>query len=414
MFRWNGHRKGRHPTQTQGKIPYMPLTRRYDPTIEDPRIPDANEFQHMALGFVERRIRILHFMLYGVGIFLASSAAVLVRWLTDVDPRGAAVTTGLGIVVLLVSWAVAGLAALRPVRPSVAFTVADQSIRGDKAAAIGIAVAGAVFTVIVAFTAGDLDIARVSSILVGMWVAIALAIHGLLHARKLRMERDKVYAAHLARHGVAPQPNRRVVREVVPAPQVFDTEPTEFEREAAAYAGTRARAWAWMLFGPLFVYFLAPLLVMSWAMGFDYEMWIVPVLVALGFALACFVHGFLKLKRDRPGKVRFRRWYGRNMYQSVGSNRRTGIAYYSMAAGIFITGALLAGIAASPEFVLYPTAFAIMVAAMSPLMFIASRILHRRRELYTAWLLRNGMPIEITPSGQPDNPRGSAGNRGRP
>ncbi|GAA1858460.1 hypothetical protein GCM10009715_02460 [Paeniglutamicibacter psychrophenolicus] len=407
------HSKDRRLTQTQGKIPYMPLTRRYDPTIEDPRIPDANEFQHMALGFVERRIRILHFMLYGAGIFLASSAALLVRWLTDVDPWGATVMTGLGIVVLLVSWAVAGLAALRPIRPSVAFTVADQSIRGDKAAAISVAMTGAVFTVVVAFMAGDHDIARVASILVGTWVAIAVAIHGLLHARRLRMERDEVYAAHLAKNGASPQPNRRVVREVMPGPQVFDTEPTEFELEAAAYAGTRVRAWAWMLFGPLFVYFLAPLLVMSWAMGFDYEMWIVPVLVALGFALACFVHGLLKLKRDRRGKVRFRQWYGRNMYQSVGSNRKTGILYYSMAAGIFITGALLAGIAASPEFVLYPTAFAIMVAAMSPLMFIASRILHRRRELYTAWLLRNGLPVENTPSERPENPPRSAGNTGR-
>lgn len=120
--------------------------------------------------------------------------------------------------------------------------MADQSIRGDKIAAIGIAVAGALFTVLAAFMAGDHDIARVSSILVGMWVAIAIAIaiHGLLHARKLRMERDKVYAAHL----VGQQPNRRVVRAVMPGPQVFDTEPTEFEQEAAAYAGAQVRAWA--------------------------------------------------------------------------------------------------------------------------------------------------------------------------
>ena len=109
----------------------MPLTRRYDPTIEDPRIPGANEFQHMAHGFVERRIRIFHIALYGAGIFLASAAALLVRWLTDVDPWGAAVTTKLGFMVLLAS----------------------------------VAVAGAVFTVVVAFMAGDHDSARVASIL---------------------------------------------------------------------------------------------------------------------------------------------------------------------------------------------------------------------------------------------------------
>ncbi|MDQ0094313.1 hypothetical protein [Paeniglutamicibacter psychrophenolicus] len=148
-------------------------------------------------------------------------------------------------------------------------------------------------------------------------------------------------------------------------------------------------------------------------MGFDYKMWIVPVLVALGFGLACFVHGFLKLKRDRPGKVRFRQWYGRNLYQSVGSNRRSGILYYGMAAGVFITGALLAGIAASPEFVPYPTAFAIMLAAMTTLMLVASRILHRRRELHTAWLLRNGLPGENPPSERSENPPRSEGNTGR-
>lgn len=413
MFRWNGHRKGRHPTQTQGKVPYMPLSRRYDPTIEDPRIPDANEFQYMALGFVERRIRILHFMLHCAGILLASSAALLVRWLTDVDPWGAAVTGGLGLVVVLVSWTVAGLTALRPVKPSVAFTVADQSIRGDKAAGISLAVTGAVFTVFAAFMAGDHDMARVSSILAGMWVAIAVSIHGLLRARRLRMDRDEVYAVHLAGQGGRPQPDRLVVRAVMPGPQVFDTEPTEFELEAAAYAGARARACARMLFGPLFVYFFAPILVMCWAMGFDYEMWMVPLFVALGFGLGCVVHGLLKLKRDRRGKVRFRQRYGRNMHQSVGCNRKSGILCYGMSAGIFIAGALLAGIAASPGFVVYPTAIAIMVAAMGPLMFIAGRILHRRRELYTAWLLRNGLPVENAPSERPGNPPRSAGNTGR-
>ncbi len=388
----------------------MPLTRRYDPTIEDPRIPDANEFQHMALGFVERRIRIFHFILYGTGVFLASATALLVRWITDIDPGGAAVMTGLGIVIALICGSVAGLVALRAAKPSVAFSLADQSIRGDKAAAISIAVGGAVFTVIAAFSAGDHDIARVASILTGMWAAIAVAIYGLLHARKLRMERDEIYAAHLAKRGTSPQPTRRVVREVMPGPQVFDTEPTDFELEAAAYAGSRARAWAWMLYGPLFVYLLAPMLVMSWFLGLDYEMWIIPVVVAFGLALVCVIHGFLKLKRDRPGNVRFTQWYARNMYLSVGSNRRNGILYCCLAACIFIIGALLAGIAASSEFVLYPTGIAIMLAAMSALLFVSSRILHRRRELYTEWLLRKGLPIVNTPGEQPGKPSLSAGN----
>ncbi|MDQ0094315.1 hypothetical protein [Paeniglutamicibacter psychrophenolicus] len=71
----------------------------------------------MALGFVERRIRVFHFMPYGAGIFPASAAALLVRRLTDVDPWGATVMTGLGIVALLISGAGAGLAALRPAKP---------------------------------------------------------------------------------------------------------------------------------------------------------------------------------------------------------------------------------------------------------------------------------------------------------
>ncbi|QXQ11924.1 hypothetical protein [Paeniglutamicibacter sp. Y32M11] len=382
----------------------MPLSRRYDHTIEDPRIPDANEFQHMALGFVERRIRIFHAVLYGSGILLASSAAWIVRWLSHFEPGGAAVMTNVGIVVLLISGGVAAVVALRPTKPSVAFTVADQSIRSDKPAAIGIVVTGVLFTVVVVFMAGEGDFARVASVLVGMWVAITLVLHGLLHARKLRMDRDDVYAAHLAQRATTPQPIRRVVREVMPGPQIFDTEPTDFELEAAAYAGTRGRAWAWMLYGPLLVFFFAPLLVMSWALGIDHVMWIIPVLIALGLALVCFIHGFLKLKRDRSGTVRFPQWYGRNMSGSVGINRGTGIAYYCLAALIFISGALLAGVASSPEFVLYSTAGAILLAAMSPFMFIASSIMHRRRELYTAWLLRNGRPVENSPrsTGNPD------------
>lgn len=35
-----------------------------------------------------------------------------------------------------------------------------------------------------------------------------------------------------------------------------------------------------MLYAPLFVFFFAQLLVMSCALGFDYVMWIIPVLVA--------------------------------------------------------------------------------------------------------------------------------------
>lgn len=39
--------------------------------------------------------------------------------------------------------------------------------------------------------------------------------------------------------------------------------------------------------GPLFVFFFAPLLVMSCALGFDYVMWIIPVLVAGGASRWC-------------------------------------------------------------------------------------------------------------------------------
>ena len=51
-----------------------------------------------------------------------------------------------------------------------------------------------------------------------------------------------------------------------------------------------------------------------------------------------------------------------------------------------------------------------MLAAMSALLFVSSRILHRRRELYTEWLLRKGLPIVNTPGEQPGKPSLSAGN----
>jgi hypothetical protein len=146
-----------------------------------------------------------------------------------------------------------------------------------------------------------------------------------------------------------------------------------------------------------FCVLFAPLLVMSWALGFDYAMWIIPVLVAGGIALVRFVHGFLKLKRDRSGTVQFPQWYGHNLSGSVGINWGTGIASCYLAALIFFSGALLAGIASSPELVPYSTTCAILLAAMSPFMFVASRIMHRRRELYTSWLLPNGRPVENSP-----------------
>lgn len=100
----------------------------------------------------------------------------------------------------------------------------------------------ALFTVLDLYMVGEGDFARVASVLVGMWVAITLELHGLLRARKLRMDRDDIYAAHLAQRVTTPQPIRRVVRELIPDPQIFDTEPTDFDLEAAAYARTRGRA----------------------------------------------------------------------------------------------------------------------------------------------------------------------------
>lgn len=119
-----------------------------------------------------------------------------------------------------------------------------------------------------------------------------------------------------------------------------------------------------------------------------------------------FIHGFLKLKRDRSGTVQFLQWYGRNMSGSVGIKWGTGIASCYLAALIFFSGALLAGISSSPEFVLDSTTCAILLAAMSPFMFVVIRIMHRRRELYTAWLLPNGRPVENSPrsTGSSDRP----------
>ncbi|NKG20939.1 hypothetical protein [Paeniglutamicibacter terrestris] len=155
-----------------------------------------------------------------------------------------------------------------------------------------------------------------------------------------------------------------------------------------------------------FCFLFFPLLVMSCALGFDSVMWIIPVLVARGIALVRFVHGFLKLKRDRSGTVQFPQWNGRDMFRVGGHQLGDGIASCYLAAIIFFSGALVAGIASSPEFVLYSTTCAILLAAMSPFMFVVIRIMHRRRELYTAWLLPNGRPVEISPrnTGNSDRP----------
>ncbi|ASN39359.1 hypothetical protein CGQ24_10280 [Arthrobacter sp. 7749] len=155
-----------------------------------------------------------------------------------------------------------------------------------------------------------------------------------------------------------------------------------------------------------FCFLFFPLLVMSCALGFDSVMWIIPVLVARGIALVRFVHGFLKLKRDRSGTVQFPQWNGRDMFRVGGHQLGDGIASCYLAAIIFFSGALVAGIASSPEFVLDSTTCAILLAAMSPFMFVVIRIMHRRRELYTAWLLPNGRPVEISPrnTGNSDRP----------
>lgn len=73
------------------------MKQRYDPIIEDPLNRGRLAFQRMALGYVQRRIRQLHMFLFGSGIFLASGATLLLRWMTKVEPWGAALMTNFGI-----------------------------------------------------------------------------------------------------------------------------------------------------------------------------------------------------------------------------------------------------------------------------------------------------------------------------
>ncbi|KAA0976209.1 hypothetical protein FQ154_11475 [Paeniglutamicibacter gangotriensis] len=365
------------------------MKQRYDPTVEDPLIPDPLEFQYMALGYVQRRIRLLHIVLFGSGIYLASGATLLMRWLTRVEPWGAALMTDFGILVLLVSLAAAGVAALARIRPSVAFAVADQSIRNDKKTSIILVVLGAIYSTIVVLLAWGPELPRVSSILFGMWVGIAIGVLGLLRARYMRLHRDELYSGYLSRHGKSSGSSPRTVRDVVPGPSIIDSEPSGFELQAFGYAGKRSRGWALVLMGPFLTCFLAPILGAKWALGEEYDHWIVPVLVAAAIMAVCCSIGAFLLKLDLRGKPAPAKFYAKNLSWSARANRGSAIAGYVGSAAIFISGVLIARSTSDPEFVIYVFAFAIGMASLSPFMLTAGNIMNRRRELYAAWLIRN-------------------------
>lgn len=362
---------------------------RYDATIEDPVVPDANEFQHMALGYVEHRIRLMHILVFGFALYGASGVALVMQWFANTRTDGAALLTDVGIAVLAGSLIAAVLFMLKPVRPSVAFALADESIRNDHKTSRTILVLAGIYTVAaIAITWGPGN-ARTASLLAAMWVAVLIACFSLMHGRYLRIHRDDLYATHLAKRGRAPVNRPVVLRAVMPGPIIIDSAPTAFELQAFGYAGTRARSWALILLGPLLACGLGALLLSTWALGLTYETWIVPVVVSLAIMVSCWLIGVVRLRLDRRGKAAPAKWYAYNLGRSANVNRGTAIALYAAAVAIFVSGAIAAPKAVDPEFIAVVVALSASMASMCPFMLKAGATMNRRRELYVSWLIRN-------------------------
>ncbi|GAA5226628.1 hypothetical protein [Paeniglutamicibacter antarcticus] len=184
-----------------------------------------------------------------------------------------------------------------------------------------------------------------------------------------------------------------MVREVMPGPIVIDSTPLAFELQAFGYAGMRARSWALILLGPLPACGLGSLLLSTWALGFGYETWIVPVAISLAIMVSCWMIGAVRLHLDRRGKAAPAKWYAYNLGRSAHVNRGTAIALYAAAVAIFVSGAMVAPKAVDPEFIAVVLALSASLVSMCPFMLKAGETMNRRRELYVSWLIRNA---EIT------------------
>lgn len=363
---------------------------RYDATIEDPMVPDANEFQHMALGYVEHRIRLMHILVFGFALYGASGVALIMQWLSRIGSAGAALLTDVGLAVLAGSFMAAVLFMLKPVRPSVAFALADESIRNDHKTSRTILVLAGIFTVATLMITWGPGTARTASILAAMWVAVLIACFSLRCGRYLRIHRNELYATHLAKRGRAPVNRTAVVRAVMPGPIVIDSAPPAFELQAFGYAGARARSWALILLSPMLACTLGALLLGTWVLGLSFETWIVPVMVSTAIALCSSLIGGVRLRLDRRGKASPARWYAYGLRRSAQVDRGTAIGLNAGAVAIFVSGAIAAPRAVDPGFMTVVLALSVGMASATPFMLKAGEILNRRRELYVSWLIRHG------------------------
>lgn len=361
-----------------------------DPAVADPLIPDPDEFQHMALGYVDRRIGLVNFLLYGSGIFLASGTSLLVRWATGIEARGAALMTALGLLVMAVYVVGATVRATRPVRPSVAFERADQSIRMDRITVTVMAVIWVLLCVGSWWLKGGREPARVASILAGATVMFAVGAGGMLYARKLRMDRDGTYARWLTRRGMpvpAPVPAPRVV---ISGPVPIPGDPSDFELRALAHFGRTGRTAACFLMALVAPAMFIPLWAVNRVVGGDYGIWFVPSLIGLGLMLLLWVIGFLRSRPTKAPRPFNARWYAYSTIRAR-NNRHSGMVLVIGCLLLFVV--LAVAVPPGREVQAWPLLVSVPVLglSMAPFFFKVGDLYDRRRELYLAWMIRNGL-----------------------
>lgn len=370
----------------------LPITG--DPSIDDPLIPDVNVYQHMALGYVERRIRIFQFLLYGSAIYLASGTSLLLRWAMGIDPRGAALMTDFGLMVLAMCLACAGAVAMRRIRPSVSLGLADESIRKDSVLAKVMLVFWVLTAAGVLILSPGSELGRVVSILAGSLVMLGIGVLGLLHTRSLRMGRDAAYARWLTRKGLEGPPPGKYPRTAVPGPERPLPEPSDFELRAVAYSGRISNGWSWILGSAMVAGMFVPLAAVTWAIGGGGETWALPALISLGLIPVGGLIGWVTFKGANTVEPISRRWYSYAMNHTTSVNRGAAILVVALAVVLFVVLAVAGRPGAEADVWPLTVAIPVMILSMVPMMLRTNALLHRRRELYLAWMIRNGLVTE--------------------
>lgn len=368
-----------------------PITR--TSLVDDPLLPDGHDFQQQALGHVQRRVKIFHFLLYGSSVYLASGSSLIVRWIAGIDSRGAALMTDLGLLIMVVCAVCAGILATRPVQPSVAFAFVDQTIRNDRRTPVVFAVFWVLFCGGSLLLAPRDETARVISILSGVTVMFVIGVYGLVHSRSMRLRRDDEHVRRLLRQGL-PVPDDKVRRRPVePGPELRIDEPSDFELRAVGYAGRRSRT----AFCFTLVMFLAslfiPLGVGTWIVWGDYRTWWEPALVSLCLLPVPLAIGLLRLRSDKPGKPMDPRSY-RYAMRNTGSNRGTAIGMSVFCVLLFAGLAVMARPGTETEPWPLLVALPVMMLAFVPFLLKTGEYFERRRELYLAWMIRRGLVTE--------------------